>query len=103
MAVHFFGQKGSPVIASDGNDITRTHATLTKDSLVGYYRIVDKIGAGGIGEALAAAEHDHPKIITFHEVGENNDRPFFAHLVDGLSKAPSLGAATGTTRSGRLN
>jgi len=40
-------------MASDSehnNDNTRTHVVLTKGTMVSHYRIVEKIGAGGMGE-----------------------------------------------------
>jgi serine/threonine protein kinase len=94
---------------------------MTKDTMVGHYRIVEKIGAGGMGEvylaedtqldrrvalkflpphlcqdedcrkrfkreAQAAAKLSHPNIVTIHEVGEYQDRPYFVmEHVEGLS------------------
>jgi non-specific serine/threonine protein kinase len=95
------------------DDKTRTHAALTQGISVGHYRIIEKIGAGGMGEvylaedthlkrqvalkflpphlcqdedcrarfkreAQAAANLDHPNIVTIHEVSEYQGRPFFA-------------------------
>ncbi|MFH1701253.1 MAG: protein kinase [Candidatus Zixiibacteriota bacterium] len=34
----------------DDNDKTQTHIVLTKGTMVSHYRIVEKIGAGGMGE-----------------------------------------------------
>ena len=36
---------------TDSDDITRTHFQLTNDTIIGHYRIIERIGAGGMGEA----------------------------------------------------
>ena len=103
------------------DDKTRTHVVLTKGTMVSHYRIVEKIGAGGMGEvylaedttlkrqvalkflplhlcqdndcrerfkreAQAAAKLNHPNIVTIHEVGDYQGRPYFVmELVEGKS------------------
>ncbi|UCG62249.1 MAG: protein kinase [Candidatus Zixiibacteriota bacterium] len=94
------------------DDSTRSFVALAKDTAVSHYRIINKIGSGGMGEvylaqdtdldrkvaikflsahlcqdedcrrrfrreAQAAAKLDHANIVTVHEVGEFNDRPYF--------------------------
>ncbi len=106
---------------SDSNDITRSHLQLANDTIVGHYRIIEKIGAGGMGEvylaedadlgrkvalkflpvylcqdagcrarfkreAQAAAQLDHPNIVSVFEVGEFQGRPYFSmQYVEGKS------------------
>jgi len=43
---------------SNQNDNTRTHAVLTKGTMVSHYRIVEKIGAGDLGYSQLAGMPD---------------------------------------------
>ena len=37
----------------DPSNITRPHVHLGKDTLIGHYRIIEKIGAVGMGEVIS--------------------------------------------------
>jgi len=94
------------------DDKTQSFIALTSGTDVLHYRILEKIGSGGMGEvylaldtklnrrvalkfllhhlcqdencrkrfkreAQAAAKLSHPNIVTIHEVGEHQNRPYF--------------------------
>ena len=110
----------------DSQDKTHTHTVLSKDTQIAHYRIIKKIGAGGMGEvyladdnnldrkialkflpaslisndelktrfsreAKAVAKLNHPNIITIYEIGEFQERPYFAmEYIDGKTIANHL-------------
>ncbi len=46
-----------PTVSKDeSDDKTRTHVPLTSGTMVSHYRIIDKIGAGGMGEVFLAED-----------------------------------------------
>ena len=100
-------------MTEEQNDKTQTHVVLTKGTVISQYRIIERIGVGGMGEvylaedtkldrrvalkflsfqhsqnedlkvrfrreAQAVAQLSHPNIVHIYEVGEYQNRPYFA-------------------------
>jgi len=42
----------------DDNDKTQTHVILAKGTMVAHYRIIEKIGARGMGEVYLAVDSE---------------------------------------------
>ena len=47
------------------DDKTRTHVVLTTGAMVSHYRIVEKIGAGGMGEVYLAEDAELNRLCEF--------------------------------------
>ncbi len=105
----------------DQDDGTRDYVLLRSGTMVDQFRIIERIGGGGMGEvyladdtklarrlalkflslhlvsdqdakarfmreARAVAKLDHPNVVTVHEVGEFEGRPYFAmQYIEGKS------------------
>jgi len=106
------------MVNQSDDDNTQSYIPFSNGAMVSHYRMVEKIGSGGMGEvylaedttlkrmvalkfmpshlathadmrerfmreARAVAALSHPNIVTIHEVGEFNGRPYFAmeHVV----------------------
>jgi hypothetical protein len=42
------------MLGNDQNDITRSYVQLAHGSIIGHYRIIERIGADGMGEVYLA-------------------------------------------------
>jgi len=77
--------------ASDQNDNTRTYVALTKGTMVGHYRISQKIGAGGMGEVYLAEDTELKrqvalKFLPFHLCQDEDCRARFKREAQAVAK-----------------
>ncbi len=80
------------------DDKTRTRVSLTKGTMVSHYRIVEKIGAGGMGEVYLADDTKLKrqvalKFLPTHLCQDNNCRERFKREAQAVAKL-SLCATT---------
>jgi serine/threonine protein kinase/tetratricopeptide (TPR) repeat protein len=73
------------------NDNTRTHVVLTKGTMVSHYRIVEKIGAGGMGEVYLAQDTELDrkvalKFLPSHLCQDNDCRKRFKREAQAAAK-----------------
>ncbi len=76
---------------NDDDDKTRTHAALTKGTMVSHYRIVEKIGAGGMGEVYLAEDTELNrkvalKFLPSHLCQDENCRERFKREAQAVAK-----------------
>ena len=69
---------------SRDDDNTRTHTVLTKGTMVSHYRIVEKIGAGGMGEVYFAEDTELNRKAALHFIQKiagiyNSDPDLLGH------------------------
>jgi len=73
------------------NDSTRTHIVLTTGTMVSHYRIVEKIGSGGMGEVYLAEDtklnrHVALKFMPAHLAADDDLRARFAREAQAAAK-----------------
>ena len=73
------------------DDNTRTHVALTHGTLVQHYRIVEKIGAGGMGEVFLALDTKlHRKValkfLPFQHVANSDFKARFVREAEAMAK-----------------
>jgi len=74
------------------DDKTRTHVALTKGSMVSHYRIVEKIGAGGMGEVYLAEDRKLKRKVAlkFLTVDRNNSSSELQQFIQEAQAAARL-------------